>query len=314
MNRDHHLQLPRRDFATLSGASAIALLAKPSVAADAEKSSGWIDAHVHVWHPDIVTYPLSPRFTQSDMQPPSFTDDELFRHCRPAGVDRIVLIQMSFYESDHRYINEVMVAHPGVFSGVALIDYHATDLVSKMKQLAHQGMRGLRLHSHGDAKDWVADPAMLTLWRRAPEENLAVCPLINPADISHVDALCKKFPDTTVVVDHFARIGISGQIDPTELAALCGLARFPRVHVKTSAFYALGRKKPPYDDLAPMIRQVLDAYGPERLMWASDCPFQVQGEHSYQASIGLIRDRLEFLSAGDKQSMLRGTAERVFFS
>ncbi|MCB1091334.1 MAG: amidohydrolase family protein, partial [Verrucomicrobiae bacterium] len=88
---------------------------------------------------------------------------------------------------------------------------------------------------------------------------------------------------------------------------------FPTVHVKTSAFYALGKKKAPYEDLGPMIRRLRDAFGAERLMWASDCPYQVQQGHTYADSIALIRDRLDFLSAEDKAWMLGKTAEKVFF-
>ena len=62
-----------------------------------------------------------------------------------------------------------------------------------------------------------------------------------------------------------------------------------------------------------MVQRVVDAFGPRRLMWASDCPFQVQGEHTYEASIALIRDKIDFLSPSDKQWILRDTAKRVFF-
>jgi predicted TIM-barrel fold metal-dependent hydrolase len=257
---------------------------------------------------------LADGFAPDDMDPPSFTPEQLFEQCRPAGVDRIVLIQMSFYEYDHRYLFEAMQNHPGVFSAVALIDFRAGDVAEQMKELARRGVRGFRLHSHGDAKEWPQIASMRTLWRAAAEQGLAVCPLINPDDLPYVDALCRSFPETTVVVDHFARIGISGEIDARHLDQLCRLARFPHVHVKTSAFYALGKKSPPYVDLIPMIRQVVDAFGVERLMWASDCPFQVQGIHSYEASISLIRDRIDFLSDSDKQWMLRRTAEKVFFA
>ena len=320
----HSRELSRRDFGSAIGAAAATLAAQRIILADdpqpADSSaadtsgSGWIDAHVHVWHPDTDRYPISQNFRKSDMQPASFTADELLGHCRPLGVDRIVLIQMSFYEFDHRYMNEVMASHPGTFSGVALIDHHADTLEKKIDELAEQGMRGFRLHSRGDAKGWVTDPGIATLFRAAARKGLAVCPLINPDDLGYVDALCQKFPETTVVVDHFARIGISGTIDPQALARLCRLARFPNTHVKTSAFYALGKKQPPYTDLTPMIRQVVEAFGPSRLMWASDCPFQVQGIHSYESSLALIRDEIEFLSEADKSWMLRGTAERVFFS
>lgn len=63
-----------------------------------------------------------------------------------------------------------------------------------------------------------------------------------------------------------------------------------------------------------MIRRLRDTFGPQRLMWASDCPFQLQRGHTYADSIALIRDQLDFLSATDRYWMLRGTAEKVFFT
>jgi predicted TIM-barrel fold metal-dependent hydrolase len=63
-----------------------------------------------------------------------------------------------------------------------------------------------------------------------------------------------------------------------------------------------------------MIRRLRDTYGANRLMWATDCPYQVGEGHTYADSIALIRDRLDFLSAEDKNWILRGTAEKVFFS
>jgi len=47
-------------------------------------------------------------------------------------------------------------------------------------------------------------------------------------------------------------------------------------------------------------------------MWESDCPFQVV-EHKYADSIELIRNRLDFLSAAEKEWLLRRTAESFFF-
>ena len=49
-------------------------------------------------------------------------------------------------------------------------------------------------------------------------------------------------------------------------------------------------------------------------MWESDCPFQVQGDHTYQASIDLVQRRLDFLSAEDRDWLLRKTAESFFFA
>ncbi len=308
------MHLTRRQFNSFAvTAAATAMTTNRIACADDPSSTGWIDAHVHVWNPDINTYPISDRFQKSDMQPPSFTADELFANCRLEGVTRIVLIQMSYYQYDHRYMNEVIAAYPGVFSGVAIVDYQAPDLVARMQELVDQGSRGFRLHSQGDVPKWLDDHGMNQLWKTAGENGWAVCPLVNPHELPIVAELCAKYPQTTVVVDHFGRVGVSGEIKAAELDSLCGLAKFKNAHVKTSAFYALGKKQPPYEDLTVMIRRVLDAFGPERLMWASDCPYQVQAPHTYAASISLIRDHCDFLTPSDRQWLLRGTAEKVFF-
>jgi predicted TIM-barrel fold metal-dependent hydrolase len=302
----------RRAFMAVAGAASC--LAKEAFSAAKKNEAGWIDAHVHVWTPDTNAYPLDKAFKREDMQPKSFTPAELFAHTKPSGVARVVLIQMSYYRFDNRYMLDVIAEHPGVFSGVGIVDHHSADVSANMKQLAKKGVRGFRIHAQGDeAAKWIDDDGMATLWKTAREEELAVCPLINPTDLPHIDTLCKKFSDTCVVVDHFARIGMRGEIVADQLEQLCKLARYPNVYVKTSAFYALGKKQPPYTDLLPMIRRVVEAFTPQRIMWASDCPFQVQEKHTYADSIALIRDQADFLSPEDKQAILRGTAEKVFF-
>jgi predicted TIM-barrel fold metal-dependent hydrolase len=273
-----------------------------------------IDAHVHVWTPDTKRYPLAEGFTKADMKPASFTPEELFAHSRPEGVSRIVLIQMSYYRYDNRYMLDCIANHPGVFSGVAIVDEHAAGLRSRMRDLARQGVRGFRIYAGSTPVDtWLGSDGMAELWKVAADENLNVCLLINPEALPAMDRMCQRFPRTPVVIDHFARLGITGSVERGPLDRLLHLAKHPQVHVKTSAFYALGKKQPPYTDLGPMIRECRDAFGAKRLMWASDCPFQVGPGHSYRESIALIRERLDFLTAGDRDWMLRKTAEKVFF-
>ena len=62
-----------------------------------------------------------------------------------------------------------------------------------------------------------------------------------------------------------------------------------------------------------MIHRLRDSFGAQRLMWATDCPYQVQEGHSYCDSIELVQSRLDFLTADDRQWLLYKTAVRVFF-
>ncbi len=304
--------LSRRQF--VQGALAFGACSLAGGPGRAEKrAEGHIDAHVHVWTSDTERYPLKPGMSKDRMAIPSFTPEELFAHSKPCGVERIVLIQMSYYGSDNSYMLDAMKRCPGVFSGVAIVD-ESNRPCEAMRDLAGKGVRGFRLRPPGKSGSaWLDNPRIAAIWKCGAEHNLAMCLLIDPQHLPLIRQMAKRHPDTPVVIDHFARIGADGTIRSDDLDALCDLAKNGNVSVKVSAFYALGRKKSPYLDLAPMIRRLIDAYGPERLMWASDSPFQVLNGHTYRSSVELIRTGLDFLSDADRQWLLRKTAERVFF-
>ncbi len=283
-------------------------------AADAPDGSA-IDAHSHVWTPDVERYPLAQGFIPSDMRPASFTPEQLLAHARRCGVGRVVLIQMSYYGFDNTYMLAAMRDFPGVFSGVAVVDEHGSQLLDTMRDLKKQGVRGFRIHPAQQAVDrWLFSPGMAAMWTLGADERLAMCALVNPEALAALDTMCEKFPKTPVVIDHFARIGVDGTVRDADVDQLCRLARHAHAHVKISAFYALGKKKSPYTDLAPMIRRLVSAFGSERLIWATDCPYQVQEGHTYRDSIELVRSRLDFLTSDDRGWLLGKTAQRVFFS
>jgi hypothetical protein len=72
----------------------------------------YIDAHSHIWTPDVAHYPLAPGFKVEDMQPRSFTAEELLATCRPAGVGRVNLIQMSYYAFDKEQCSPTITTRP----------------------------------------------------------------------------------------------------------------------------------------------------------------------------------------------------------
>jgi predicted TIM-barrel fold metal-dependent hydrolase len=307
------IPLDRRAFLRACSLSALATAGCVSLP---RTSPNYIDAHVHVWTPDTQRYPLAEGYVrEKDMVPPSFTPTELFAQCRSLGVSRIVLIQMSFYKFDNSYMLDVIADQPGVFSGVAIVDETKPDVSAAMAALAKRGVRGFRVRATRElAEAWKDSPGVRKMWSHAADNGLSICLLSDPDALPAIQSMCKQFPKTQVVIDHFARIGMSGNIVPGDLEELSRLSDFEHTYVKTSAFYALGAKTPPYNDLGPMIRTLHSAYGSRRLMWASDCPFQVQPGHNYADSLGLLRDRLDFLTVEDKEWMLGKTAESVFFA
>jgi predicted TIM-barrel fold metal-dependent hydrolase len=277
---------------------------------------GFIDAHVHVWTPDTAHYPLAEGYKKENMDPPSFTPDDLFKHSKPAGVDRINLIQMSFYGTDNSYMLDMIALYPEVFVGTAVIDPHQEAPDKQMAELGKKGVRAFRIHprlSKQPPARWLEPDGYTRMFAAAGKSNQAMSCLIDPDGLPELDRMCKKYPDTPVIIDHLCRVGGSGTIADKDVDALCAMAAHKKVMVKVGAFYALGKKEPPYTDLGPMIQRVVKAFGANRCMWETDCPFQV-AKHKYQDSIDLVRKHLEFLSKEDREWLLGRTAEAFFFA
>jgi predicted TIM-barrel fold metal-dependent hydrolase len=286
----------------------------------------YIDAHVHVWTDDTAHYPLGPGWKKEDMKPPRFTPEDLFQHTKKAGVNRIVLIQMSYYYPkgefsgkgdafDNRYMLDMMALHKGVFSGTAVIDPLADDPDRRMGELAKKGVRAFRILpalSKTPVEKWLGPAGYAKMFAAGAKNDQAMSCLINPDALPELDRMCRKYPGTPVIIDHLCRIGADGTIRDRDVNALCDMAKHKKVMVKVGAFYALGKKEPPYTDLTPLIRKVIQAFGARRCMWESDCPFQVVAQ-KYQDSIDLVRTRLDFLGSEEKDWLLRRTAETFFF-
>ena len=272
---------------------------------------GYVDAHSHIWTTDIKRFPLRKGILVADLKPHSFTAEDLIKLGHTENVTRHVLISHGPYHGfNNDYYTHAVSRHPGIFSVVGAINPSLDRVPQRMHANHELGITGYRIKPNGDAH-WLQSKPMHAMWKTGAAENIAMCPLINPKYVADLGPMCRRFPDTTVVIDHCARIDSHHK---EELNQLCELSKHPNVYVKISAFYAFGTRKPPYFEQIPKIKQLFESFGPRKLMWASDCPYQLENGNTYGASISLVRDRLDFLSDTDKDWLLRRTAEKVFFN
>lgn len=316
------MQINRRQALQLGAAT---LAATPLVGCSVfqrsgDKFPGDIDAHSHVWSNDLERYPLGPWATPADMKPKTFMAKELIAIMQPNSVDRAVLIQHApLHGYDNSYILDCARKSPGVFSVVAMINERTPHLKERLRELRDEGARGIRIgptkHAdrtlNVDPPNWLKSPGQQALWRHAAELGVAVCPLLGPEFLPTLDPMCAQFPDTVCVIDHFGHIDLD---KPETVESLTRLARHRNVFVKVSAFYKFGDQQAPYDDVVgPMVMRMVEAFGADRLMWASDCPYQLNGNNNYADALALIRSGLRGLTEPQRKAILRGTAERVFF-
>ena len=293
----------------------------------AEPAGRIVDAHIHVWSADTDRYPLAPGFNRTDLWLPSFTPADHARYSRAVGPVRMNLVQMTWYGLDHSYIVDLIAQDPHTFVGTGMVsavsDVRLPDPDKAMVALATRGIYAFRVRGRqarpplGDGPRWLDHPGYERMFAAGAEHNLALSFLMGVDDIPELDRMCRRFPETPVIIDHVCGIRIKDGLFPeTEVRSLCALARHKRVLVKLGPFQALGAGQAPYLDLLPLIRRVVDAFGPERCMWESDSggPIPMANPRTdYPAAVALVRDHADFLSAADKAALLSTTAERFFF-
>jgi len=288
-----------------------------------------VDAHIHVWSPDFDRYPLALGFTPDDLWVPSFTPDDHFAYSHPFGKVRLNLVQMTWYGLDHRYILDLIASDPTTYTGTGIVpgvsDVSLADPGKTMYALSEGGIRAFRVRggktgrptAFGRASRWLDYPGYEAMFKTGAEHNLALSFLMGLPDLPDLIRMCRRFPETPVILDHLCGVRIKDGVWPEyEIRALCRMARYPGVMVKLGPFQALGDGKAPYLDLLPLIERVVDAFGPERVMWESDSggPIVMPDPHNdFAASIALIRDHADFLSPSDKEQILVKTAEDFFF-
>lgn len=124
---------------------------------------------------------------------------------------------------------------------------------------------------------------------------------------NHLIAVCKMLElaeNQLFVVDHIAKPYIkTGLIDEWE-RDIRKVAQFPNVYCKVSGLVteaSLSEWKP--EEIHPYLEVVLDAFGPERLMYGSDWPVCLLAA-GYDQQLELVESFFNRLSPGEREQIM----------
>ncbi|MDQ3700641.1 MAG: amidohydrolase [Chloroflexota bacterium] len=274
---------------------------------------GIVDGHLHVWSLDAATYPWQP---VAGITPPTHdgSAELLLSEMAAARVEHACIVQPSAYGWDHTYVAETLRAYPGRFIGACLVDPLSGPAAPRRlaELVEQQGFQGLRLNPAAYAGGtWLDDPATDPLWRAAADLGVVVSLLIRPTQMRTAETMIARHPDVRVIIDHLGRPAVQEGAPYSSFQDTLRLARYPNTYVKVSGIPVVSQEAYPYRDVWPVIRLVLDAWGPQRLMWATDYPHIVR-QCGYRPCLELVTRHIEFLSASDREWLLRGTAHSLW--
>ena len=266
-----------------------------------------IDPHVHVWVNDPA-YPWAP----DNPNPPAedASCEQLLEQMARHGTEKTVLVQVIHYKWDNRYAGDCLKQYPDRFEGVCRVDPQSPAAADDLSRWVEEyGFRGVRLSPGvGPEGDWFTRADLDALWRRTQELKVPMCILTVQERLPDLERWIRKYEDVQVCVDHMARPSVD---DSDGAANLLRLARYPEVYVKISGTWAVSNEKYPYRDTHAVVRQVYDAFGPERLMWGTDWPL-VERECGYAGALDLVRREFAFLNDADREWILGTTVLRLW--
>ncbi|MCC4104743.1 amidohydrolase family protein [Serratia ureilytica] len=225
--------------------------------------TGACDTHAHV----VAAEPGYPMVEERSYTPPPAPENKYLAMLAATGMSRGVLVQISVYGSDNRYMLDVLRRNPGTLRGVAVVTADISD--HELQEMHAAGVRGLRINvlfgggTGFDAMEKLAARIAPLGWHLQFLMDMRQLPKLMPR--------MKKLP-CPCVVDHMGHMPVSLGLDHPGYQALMQLVTDHGWWVKLSGTYRISDSwQDDYSDVTPLAQQLITA-APDRMLWGSDWP------------------------------------------
>lgn len=271
-----------------------------------------VDAHHHFWHYDPVAYDWIDERMQSIRT--DFLPGKLEQTIRASGVDGVVSVQARQTVGETDWLISLAHNNPfikGVVGWLPLQDDNIAEYLEKYHD--ERLLKGVRHVIQGEP-----DPGFILgdafnrgialLKRYDLVYDLLVVERQLPQTIRFVD----RHPDQLFVLDHVAKPLIGrGELSPWKENIL-ELAKRPNVSCKisgmaTEADYQTWTPRQHH----PYFEVVLEAFGPDRLLFGSDWPVCLVAV-TYSNWVELVTKEISGLSETEQEKIMGGNAIRIY--
>ncbi len=285
----------------------------------------FIDTHTHAWGADTDELPW-----QAQVLPPdwdgSYAARDLIADMDAVGVDESVIVTTPLYGRGVRaneYTMRAIEAYPGRLWGVGLMDFFQDDpeqvRADFERVVGHDRMLGVRMHACltyeesptelNRTADWILNGELDLVWEAAANLDTSIFIFPKAEQLSMIAEIADAHPDVQLIVDHMAFPDETTAPDEAPWTDFEALAEHDNVAVKVSSLPRSAATEWPYEDLHGYVRNLLEWFGPERLMLGSDYPW-MDDWASYEECLSWIEEA-PFLSARDVSFLTHRTFEQV---
>ena len=271
-----------------------------------------VDSHHHFWRYGPAEYGWIDERMAAIRR--DFLPADLERELGGAGVDAVVSVQARQSIEETRWLLDLATQNPfiaGVGGWVPLVSPSVPATLAQFA--AHPKLVAIR-HVLQDEPD----PAyMLRADFQAGIQalrafNLAYDILIYDRHLPQAIELVDQHPEQPFVIDHMAKPCIKQRTIEPWARAMREIARRPHVCCKLSGLVTeIGRPHWTVADLRPYVDVVLEAFGPDRVLFGSDWPVCLVA-CPYARWMEVVRELTARLSPAERAAILGENARRVY--
>jgi len=258
-----------------------------------------VDSQIHIWEND--------RMSPQHRQIPTYSKDDALKEMADAGVDAAVIHPPSTLgENVNVLAVEAARQHPDKFCILGHFDLQSPereDIVKNWRQ--RPGMVGFRFtFNQPHQQSWWTDGSLDWFWAACEREGLPVG-LLAGGHMAAFRKIAESHPGLKLHIDHHGRSGGAnppkGDAAFADLDEMLALAKLPNVAVKLSGAPSYSSEPYPYRNIHKYIRQIFDAFGPQRCFWGTDI---TRMPCSYRQCVTMFTDELPWLQGRDKELVM----------
>ena len=211
---------------------------------------------------------------------------------QPSGFEYTYVVEASTRREDNFWLSEIADTSKHVLGFTANLNPLDATFVADLDSLKkNPKFRGVRPR----IKDLnLADPEVLNNLVELDKRNL----VLELNKLEDVAAIAEKYPNLTIVVNHFGSIRLKNGVIANEdnyIQSLKEIAAHENVFMKISALHTLSGKNPAPTDLAyykPLIDAAVDAFGPDRVLFGSNWPLSAL-RRTYKNAVDILKTYCE---------------------
>jgi L-fuconolactonase len=197
---------------------------------------------------------------------------------------------------------------------VAWVDPASPAIEEEIAALAwNPVVRGVRpVRDDNRSIGWMLDAQLENGWRALAEHDLTLDILVqNWNEIPLAAQLARRLPMLRIVLDHCGKPDIAGKEFAPWARHIDEIAGLPNTNCKLSGLMNCAAAGSSPTDVKPYADHVLEAFGCDRVLWASDWP-PLDLASNYSTWKHICDEILGARPHLARQAVERGTAERVY--